>query len=139
MSERATVTNERVDDIPLLLAQMERMGIPSLLDKFFPTHGNWQGLSLGWTATVWLAHVLSEGDHRLNHVQPWAEKRLETLSRCIGQKVRALDFSDDRLADVLSALGQDTAWDSFEAALLREHWGIENRVFYVRDVSMDED
>ncbi len=117
MSAGPTVTNERVDDIPLLLAQMERMGIPSLLDEFFPTHGNWQGLSLGWTATIWLAHILSEGDHRLNHVQSWAEKRLETLSRCTGQEVRALDFSDDRLADVLSALSQDAAWEEFEAAL----------------------
>jgi len=117
MSERPTVTNERVDDIPLLLAQMERMGVPSLLDEFFPTHGNWQGLSLGWTTTVWLAHILSEGDHRLNQVQSWAEKRLEMLSRCTGQEVRALDFSDDRLADVLSALSRDAAWEGFEAAL----------------------
>ena len=116
MSERPTVTSERVEDIPLLLAQMERMGVPSLLDEYFPTQGNWQGLSLGWTATIWLAHILSEGDHRLNHVQPWAEKRLETLSRCIGQEVRALDFSDDRLADVLSALSQDVAWDGLEMA-----------------------
>lgn len=117
MSERLIVTNERVDDIPLLLAQMERMGVPFLLDEFFPTHGNWQGLSLGWTATIWLGHILSEGDHRLNHVQDWAEKRLETLSRCSDQEVRALDFSDDRLADVLRALSQDAAWDGFEAAL----------------------
>lgn len=117
MSERPIVTNERVDDIPLLLAQLERMGVPSLLDEYFPTHGNWQGLSLGETATIWLAHILSEGDHRLNHVQSWAEKRLETLSRCTDQEVRAMDLSDDRLADVLSALSQDAAWDGFEAAL----------------------
>ncbi|MGB9873163.1 MAG: IS1634 family transposase [Anaerolineae bacterium] len=117
MSERPSITNERVDDIPLLLAQMERMGVPSLLDKFFPTHGNWQGLSLGWTTTIWLAHILSEGDHRLNHVQSWAEKRLMTLRGCTGQEVRGLDFSDDRLAEVLSALSQDTAWDGFEMAL----------------------
>lgn len=117
MSERPTVTNERVDDIPLLLAQMERMGVPFLLDESFPTHGNWQGLSLGWTATIWLAHILSEGDHRLNHVQAWAEKRLETLGGCSGRRIRALDFSDDRLADVLSALSQDAAWEGFEAAL----------------------
>lgn len=117
MSEKLIITNERVDDIPLLLAQMERMGVPSLLDASFPTHGNWQGLSLGWTTTVWLAHILSEGDHRLNHVQSWAEKRLEMLSRCTGQGVRVLDFSDDRLADVLSALSQDAAWEGFEATL----------------------
>jgi len=88
-----------------------------LLDEYFPTHGNWKGLSLGWTTTLWLAHILSEGNHRLSHVQPWAEKRLETLQTCIGQAVRALDFSDDRLGDVLSALSQDDAWERFEAAL----------------------
>ena len=38
---------ERVDDIPLLLAQMEKMNMAALLDKHFPMHGNWQGLSLG--------------------------------------------------------------------------------------------
>lgn len=117
MTERLIITNERVDDIPLLLVQMERMAVPSLLDEYFPTHGNWQGLSLGWTATVWVAHILSEGDHRLNHVQSWAEKHLETLRSCTGQEVRALDFSDDRLADVLSALSRDAAWEVFEAAL----------------------
>jgi len=117
MAEKRTIITERVDDIPLLLAHMERMGLPALLDEHFPTHGNWKGLSLGWTTTVWLAHILSEGNHRLSHVQPWAEKRLESLQACIGQAVRALDFSDDRLGDVLSALSRDAAWERFEAIL----------------------
>jgi transposase len=117
MTEELTIITERVDDTPLLLAHMERMGLPSLLDEYFPTHGNWKGLSMGWTTTVWLAHILSEGNHRLSHVQPWAEKRLESLQTCIGQTVRALDFSDDRLGDVLSTLSQDDAWERFEATL----------------------
>jgi transposase len=117
MTEELTIITERVDDTPLLLAHMERMGLPSLLDEYFPTHGNWKGLSMGWTTTVWLAHILSEGNHRLSHVQPWAEKRLESLQACIGQTVRALDFSDDRLGDVLSTLSQDDAWERFEATL----------------------
>jgi len=117
MTEMFTVTSERVDDIPLLLAQQERMGLPSLLDKHFPTHGHWRGLSLGWVAVGWLTHILSEADHRLNHVQPWAQKRQETLGRCMGQPVRDLDFSDDRLGDVLRALSDDTRWEAFEGAL----------------------
>lgn len=117
MTEMFTVTSERVDDIPLLLAQQERMGLPSLLDEHFPTHGHWRGLSLGWVAVGWLTHILSEADHRLNHVQPWAQKRQETLGRCMGQPVRDLDFSDDRLGDVLRALSDDTRWEAFEGAL----------------------
>ena len=117
MNETPTVITERVDDIPLLLAHLERMGVQRLLDEHFPTHGNWAGLSLGWIAVVWLTHILSEADHRLNHVQAWSERRLETLHRCTGQPVCPLDFSDDRLASVLRALSVDTRWDAFEAAL----------------------
>ena len=75
--------NERVDDIPLLLAQMEKMQVANLLDNHFPTHGNWQGLSLGQVVVVWLAYILSEGDHRLNQVQHWVGGLLLTLSMCL--------------------------------------------------------
>jgi transposase len=116
---------ERVDDIPLLLAQMEKMEVAPLLDNHFPTHGNWQGLSLGQVAVVWLAYILSEGDHRLNSVQGWAAGLLMTLTVCLGALgLRELDFSDDRLCIVLDCLGRDdAAWEAYEceqnATLLR--------------------
>ncbi len=94
------IVTERVDDIPLLLTQMIQMGIVDLLDTHFPTHGNWDGLSLGWTATVWLTHVLSQADHRLNKVQDWVAKHTQTLSAITGLTIRPLDFSDDRLAAI---------------------------------------
>lgn len=119
MRESLTVTTERVDDIPLLISQMRRMDIPSLLEQYFHQHGNWQGLSLGWVTTIWLAHLLSEADHRLNHVQPWAEQRLTTLQTCVRQPVRGLDLTDDRLAGVLRALSNDAAWADFERAMAR--------------------
>jgi len=108
MTESIDIETERVDDIPLLVAQMRRMGLPVLLECHFPMHGNRGGLTVGWTAVVWLAHLLSRGDHRLNQVQPWAARRLETLRACTGQPVEALDLTDDRLADVLRALADDT-------------------------------
>jgi transposase len=117
MTKELTVISERIDDTPLLIAHMERMGLPQHLDLCFPSHGNWGGLSLGWTATCWLAHILSESDHRLSHVQGWAAKRLETLSGCTGQAVGALDFSDDRLAAILRALSDDEGWATFERTL----------------------
>ncbi len=119
MDATLTVTTERVDDLPLLLHQMTRMDLPGLLDEQFACHGNWQGLSLGWVATVWLAHVLSEADHRLNQVQPWAERRLDTLQRCAQRPMRPLDLTDDRLAVVLRTLSDDTRWGNFERALTR--------------------
>jgi transposase len=117
MKKPVTVTTERVDDIPLLLAQLQRMGVQELLDEYFPTHGNWQGLSLGNTAIVWLSHILSQADHRLNHVQPWLEHHLETVGVILDQDLRALDVSDDRLESVLRYLSQDSPWRNFEQAL----------------------
>jgi transposase len=69
------------------------------------------------TTTVSLAHIPLERNHRLSHVKPWAEKRLESLQACIGQTVRALGFSNDRLGDVLRALSQDDARERLEATL----------------------
>ncbi len=104
MTEKLNITTERVDDIPVLLAQSEKMGIVELLDASFQPHGNWEGISLGLTTTIWLTHILSEGDHRMNQVQPWAAMRLQTLQRCSGQAVRDREWSDDRLGIVLDAL-----------------------------------
>jgi len=120
MTETLTVLSERVDDIPLLLAQMARMGVQPLLDLHFPMHGNWQGLSLGWVTVIWLTHILSQADHRLNHVEPWAEKRLHTLRGCTSQPLHPLDVSDDRLAIVLQALSDDARWGTFESALTQQ-------------------
>jgi transposase len=120
MNKPLPLTTERVDDIPLLLAQLERMGVQPLLDKHFPTHGNWQGLSLGTVAVIWLSHILSQADHRLNHVQPWVERHQETLQGSLHQSVRALDLSDDRLESVLRYLSQDEPWRDFETALSQQ-------------------
>jgi transposase len=109
---------ERVDDIPLLLAQMHKMQIPVLLDQFFPTHGHWKGeLSFGEVVAVWLTFVTSQGDHCLSHVQPWVEEHLDTLSACLDKTIRPLDFSDDRLATMLDRFAETEPWDDFETAL----------------------
>jgi hypothetical protein len=71
MAETLTIRSARVDDIPLLVAQFDRMGVQPLLDAQFPTHGH--GVGLGWVTVLWWIHILSEADHRLNHVQPWAQ------------------------------------------------------------------
>src|SRR5215467_6862075 len=117
MNEIPTIITERVDDIPLLLEQMQQMGLPTLLDMHFPTHGNWTGLSLGWVSTIWLSSILSRGDHRLVHVEPWVAQRLWTLGTTTGQAVTRLDCTDARLEIVLRGLSDDPRWAAFESAL----------------------
>jgi len=118
MKEPLSIETERVDDIPLLLTQMRCMNLTELLDKHFPTHGNREGLSLGWVSVIWLAHVLSQADHRMNRVQEWATRRLETLRLCGQSDLSPDDLTDDRLADVLRYLSQDACWQAFEQELM---------------------
>ncbi len=106
---------EHLDDIPLLLALLYRMGVANLLDAHYPTHGNWAGeLSFGTVACVWLCYILTTGDHRLCHLEEWAEKHHVTLEACLQQSVRPLDFHDDRLQAMLDSFSQGETWSEFE-------------------------
>jgi transposase len=117
MSQKITATHERVDDIPAIIAHLKKMRVAELLDHHFPTNGNWQGLRLGSTTVVWLAFILSEGDHRLSRVEPWVTAHRRTLSRCLGQQVKPRDLTDDRLATTLDYLGVTARWVAFEHVL----------------------
>jgi transposase len=113
-SQDLSIATERVDDVPVLLAQMEKMGVAKLLDEHFEMHGNWGGISFGAVVVGWLSHILSEGNHKLNQVEPWAGEHVTILQSCLDEHARALDWSDDRLATVLDYLGRDEPWDRFE-------------------------
>jgi transposase len=117
MSKKITATHERVDDIPAIIAHLKTMRVAELLDYHFPPNGNWQGLSLGKTTVVWLAFILSEGDHRLYRVEPWGKAHQRTLSRCLGSEVKPRDLTDDRLATTLDYLSVAERWVAFERDL----------------------
>jgi transposase len=112
-----SITTERVDDIPLLIEEMKRMELPTLIDQHFPAHGNWYGLSMGWITTIWLSSIVSQGDHRLSHLEPWVANRSWTLQTATGQEIERLDFTDDRLEIVLRHLSDDERWVQFESRL----------------------
>lgn len=118
MKETMSIETERMDDIPLLLTHMQRMKVAQLLDKHIPTHGQRKGLSVGELSVVWLAHILSQADHRMNRVQEWASRRLETLRACGMNALCPQDVTDDRLADVLRLLSDDVHWQAFEQELM---------------------
>jgi transposase len=111
------IYTEQVNDVPLLVHQQQRMGIPNVLDEIIQPHGNRKGLSIGWLTTLWQAFLLSEADHRMSEVEPWAVNQLGLLSALSPQPVTAKDFADDRLADVLRYLSQDALWEEIEVAL----------------------
>jgi transposase len=111
-----TLTHERVDDIPLLLGFMQEMNFPVLLEQHLGSHHLHRGLSNGWLATVWLAFLLSQSNHRKVSVQDWARKHSHTLETLLGEPLRSVEFGDDRLSIILRRL-HDADWSALEADL----------------------
>ncbi len=111
------ITTERVDDVVLLLGHIIKMEMVEVLDNHLPQHWKQRGLSWGWTAVIWLAYILTEGDHRKVSMETYVREMKQTLRQVTGQAIDPLDFSDDRLAVLLRYLSQPTYWHPIEPEL----------------------
>lgn len=114
----AQITSERIDDIPLLLQWLLDMHIDQIIDAVLKSpHGNRQGLSYGQLAVVFVAYILTECNHFLSPVRDWVSKRQHTLTQALGCPIRDTDFTDERLEDLLDAIGGDAVGEALEAHL----------------------
>lgn len=114
----STITSERIDDIPLLLYGLRAMQVDTIIDAVLgPPHGNRQGLSDGHLAVVFLAYMLSTCNHARSPVRDWVAKRHRCLEHALGQPIRETDCTDDRLEDLVDALGANQAGERIEEHL----------------------
>jgi len=111
------IITERVDDVALLIGQMITMGLPEVLDRHIPRHWTKRGRSWGWTAVIWLAHMLTAGAHRKVAVAVYVKGMHHTLSGLTAPVIQPLDFSDDRLSHLLSHLSKPKYWHQIERDL----------------------
>jgi transposase len=119
MIPEMNITTERIDDFPLLLEVMQQLGLPGILDNHLRRHGLHQGLSWGWIATIWLAHILCQSNPRKLPVQSWVRQARETIERITGMQVNELDFTDDRLTLLRRRLSNLETWQAIETELGR--------------------
>jgi transposase len=108
---------ERIDDVALLIGQMVKMGLPEVLDRHIPRHWRQRRISWGWTAVIWLAYILTEGDHRKVSVETYLKGMHHTLSCLTTQVIAPLDLSDDRLSHLLKHLSKPAYWHPIEQEL----------------------
>ena len=105
-SPSLTLTNEQINSVPLLLGVIGQMGIRDVIDAHVTPHGAWQGASVGTVVSLWLCHILAERDHRLVAVRDWVAERTQTFNTLLDLPLRDTDCTDDRLANVLTMLGE---------------------------------
>src|SRR3954452_12395390 len=117
-SEPRLLRVEAVADLPVLWATLQRLDLPATLDRHFPAPPHWNGpLTPGEVLAVWLLFLVSQGDHCLNHVQPWVAQHQGVLSALLGKPVRPTHAHDDRLADWLTRLSRGDAFAALERDL----------------------
>lgn len=114
-----TITTEHVNSLPLLLGLILDMGIGELIDTHLHAHGNWEGASVGTVLSIWLSHILQERDHTMVTVRDWATERVQTLNTLLDTSLRDTDCTDDRLATILTMLGDPTTQATLDAALIQ--------------------
>lgn len=115
------LNTEQINSVPLLLGLIKQMGIRDLIDAHVTPHGAWQGASVGTLVSIWLCHILAQRDHRLVAVRDWVTQRAITFNALLDTTLRDTDCTDDRLANVLSMLGDETTQATLDHALL-ERW-----------------
>jgi transposase len=113
-----SITSEQINSLPLLFGILKDMGVAKSLDAHIKPHGHWQGASVGTLVTVWLCQILQERDHRLVSVRQWANERAQTLESLLATPLRDTDCTDDRLANVLSMLGNPEVQAQLDRALV---------------------
>ena len=106
---------EAVADLPVLWATLQRLDLPATLDRHFPAPPHWKGpLTPGEVLAVRLLFLVSQGDHCLNHVQPWVAQHQGVVSALLGKPVQPTCAHDDRLADWLTRLSRGDAFAALE-------------------------
>ena len=98
---------ERVDDIPLIFHWLMKMGVAELIDRIWPTHGNWKGLSYGQLAVLFITYVVHSLNHRLSGMEAWLVSHQRLLEQLTGWSLERTEVTDDRLGILLSELGSD--------------------------------
>jgi transposase len=100
---------ERVDAIPILVTWLTHMAVAEHIDSHWTPHREWEGLSYGQLAVLFLTFVLHERDHRLSVLADWVAAHHATLSALTGWTITPADVTDDRLGRLLEVLGEDTS------------------------------
>ncbi|MEE8301595.1 MAG: DUF4277 domain-containing protein, partial [Candidatus Tectomicrobia bacterium] len=113
------INTEQINNVPLLLGVIEQMGIRDLIDAHVTPHGAWQGASVGTVVSIWLCHLLAERNHRLVDVRDWVAQRTATFNTLLDMTLRDTDCTDDRLANVLTMLSDETTQARLDHAMLQ--------------------
>lgn len=101
-----TIKVERVDEIPLILHWLTIMRIAEIINSIWRFHGNWQGLSYGQLAVLYITYVINSRSHQLSGMEHWVMEHKTILELTTGWQIGDKDATDDRLGIMMDDFGK---------------------------------
>jgi len=83
------------------------MKIEVIINRIWYPHTNWQGLSYGQLAVLFVAYIIHQRSHRLSSMEQWVKSHHTVLEQITGWSIGPKEATDDRLEILLDALGSD--------------------------------
>ncbi len=98
---------ERVDNLPIILHWLLKMQIQDIIDRIWYAHTNWQGLSYGQLAVLFITYIIYQRSHRLSSMEQWVKEHHTVLEQITGWSIGEKEATDDRLGNMLETLGSN--------------------------------
>jgi transposase len=83
------------------------MKVHAIIDRIYMPHKNWQGLTYGQLALLFIAYVLHRLTHRLSGMEEWLDSRKHIIEQVTGWRVADKEATDDRLGKMMEVFGQE--------------------------------
>lgn len=91
----------------MILHWLLRMKIQVIIDRIWYPHSNWQGVSYGQLAVLFVTYIIHQRSHRLSSMEQWVKGHHTVLEQVTGWSIGPKEATDDRLDILLDALGSD--------------------------------
>jgi transposase len=83
------------------------MEVHEIIDRIYTPHSNWQGLSYGQLALLFITYVLHSLTHHLPGMEEWTVQHKSVFEKITGWKLGDKEATDDRLGMMAEALCED--------------------------------
>ena len=97
---------ERVDELPLILTWLMKMRISEMIDGIWQAHGQWEGLSYGQLALLFVTYIIHQRSHRLMKMEGWMNDHRTVIEQVTGWSIRPKEATDDHIGLLLDELGK---------------------------------
>ena len=96
---------ERVDELPLILTWLLKMRIAEMIDGIWQAHGQWEGLSYGKLALLFVTYIIHQRSHQLMKMEGWLNDHRTVIEQVTGWSIRPKEATDDHIGLLLDEMG----------------------------------